>query len=188
MIIELYNAWTLVENNIPQFIQYMISKRKQKYLVPKNQLLFLKEISNSNNGYQEYGWRNVGVLFKTNLISYAVQWLEEELDHVTKEDGEVVKTIYGVERIPDIMLLKEMQAYRDGLNVDRLVAFSALVAFASIQNVNRGPIRRTVKEENNLHKSNKNGRLFMSPYLASQEKLIPSKLNVKNRNPFKNFK
>jgi hypothetical protein len=188
MIIELYNAWTLVENNIPQFIQYMMSKRKQRYLVPKNQLLFLKEISSSNNGYQEYGWRNVGTLFKTNLISYAVQWLEEELDHVTKEDGEIVKTIYGVERIPDIMLLKEMLAYREGLNVDRLVSFAALVAFASVQQVNRGPIRRTIKEDTNLHKSNKNGRLFMNPYLASKEIQPVSKLHVRNRNPFKNFK
>lgn len=188
MIIELYNAWTIVENNIPQFIQYMMSKRKQKYLVPKNQLLFLKEISNTNNGFQEYGWRNVGTLFKTNLISYAVQWLEEELDHVTMEDGTIVKTIYGVERIPDIMLLKEMMAYRDGLNVDRLVSFAALVAFSSIQQVNRGPIRRTVKDDSNLHKSNKNGRLFMNPYLASKEIEPVSKLYIKNRNPFKNFK
>ena len=35
LIIEWYKAWTIVENNISLFIQHMIAKRKQKYLVPK---------------------------------------------------------------------------------------------------------------------------------------------------------
>ena len=30
LIIEWYNAWTIVENNISLFIQYMISRKKQK--------------------------------------------------------------------------------------------------------------------------------------------------------------
>ena len=110
MIIEWYNAWTIVENNVSLFIQYMISRRKQKYLVPKSQIMFLKELGSNSNVYQEYGWRNVGNIFKGNLISYAVQFLEEEIHHETKTDGEIVKTTYGIERIPDIRLLKEMQA------------------------------------------------------------------------------
>ena len=44
LIIEWYNAWTLVENNISLFIQHMIAKKKQKYLVPKQQILFLKDL------------------------------------------------------------------------------------------------------------------------------------------------
>ena len=31
-----------------------------------------------------------------------------------------------------------MQAYREGVNVDRLVSFAALVAFAKVQQANRG--------------------------------------------------
>ncbi|MBK7819470.1 MAG: hypothetical protein IPJ60_19455 [Sphingobacteriaceae bacterium] len=42
MIIEWYQAWTIVENNISLFIQYMIRENKQKYLVPKDQIMFLK--------------------------------------------------------------------------------------------------------------------------------------------------
>ena len=34
LIIEWYNAWTLIENNITLFIMYMIATKKQKYLVP----------------------------------------------------------------------------------------------------------------------------------------------------------
>jgi hypothetical protein len=45
------------------------------------------------------------------------------------------------------MLLKEMQAYTEGLNVDRLVAFSALVAFMRIQQSNRGYAKRVIMDD-----------------------------------------
>ena len=32
LIIEWYNAWTIVENNISLFIQHMIARKKQRYL------------------------------------------------------------------------------------------------------------------------------------------------------------
>lgn len=138
LLIELYNAWTVVENNVSLFIQYMISKKKQKYLVPKDQIMFLKDIGANKNVYQQYGWKNTGTLFKNHLLSYGIEFLKEELDTVTKEDGEIVKRIYGIERIPDIMLLQEMKAYRDGVNVDRMVAYCSLIAFVKIQESNRG--------------------------------------------------
>lgn len=154
LIIEWYNSWTIIENNVSLFIQYMISQRKQRYLVPKDQILFLKDLGANQNVYQEYGWKNIGILFKTNLLSYAIEYLTESLDTETKPDGTIVKTTYGVERIPDPMILKEMEAYQPGLNVDRLVAFSALVAFVAIQKANRG-IRRRIEEDptKNLQKS-----------------------------------
>lgn len=187
MLIEYYNAWTIVENNVSLFIQYMISKRKQRYLVPKNQILFLKELQSNTNVYQEYGWRNVGTIFKTNLISYATQFLEEQLDVETKPDGEIVKTTYGVERIPDIMLLKEMAAYRDGLNVDRLVAFCALAAFAKVQESNRGYSRRVEREDSNLENSKKVSKLRVSPFRHMGNAQSASSMVKAPRNPFKNL-
>ena len=153
LIIEWYNAWTLVENNVSLFIQYMISQRKQRYLVTKDQILFLKDIGSNASVYQQYGWRNTGTLFKAHLLSYAIEFLREEIDHDYKTDGTVVRTTYGVSRIPDPMLIKEMLAYRDGLNVDRLVAFTALVAFAKIQQSNRGYLKRREVNSESLHKS-----------------------------------
>ena len=188
MIIEWYNAWTIVENNISLFIQYMISRRKQKYLVPKSQILFLKELASNTNVFQEYGWRNVGTLFKTNLISYAIQFLEEELDQETMADGTIVKQTYGIERIPDIMLLKEMTAYREGLNVDRLVAFCALVAFAKVQESNRGYSKRVERDDSNLDKSNKNAKLRVSPFRHMGNENSSSTALRKPRNPFKNIR
>jgi hypothetical protein len=167
ILIEWYNAWTIVENNVALFIQYMISKRKQRYLVPKDMILFLKDIGANRNVFQEYGWKNVGTLFKGNILSYGIEFTKEELDHETKENGEIVRTTYGVERIPDPILLKEMQQYRDGLNVDRLVAFCALVAFARVQQSNRGMPHKVETETNpriNSQKSSNLTKLDRSPF------------------------
>ena len=166
LIIEWYNAWTIVENNISQFINYMIYRKKQKYLVPRSQILFLKDIGANANVYQDYGWRNTGTLFKSHMLSYAIEFLKEELDAEVKTDGTIVRTQYGVERIPDPMLLKEMMAYRDGVNVDRLVSFAALIAFAKVQQANRG-YRKRYEETSNVKKldnSNKFSKLVRSPF------------------------
>ena len=72
-IIVWYNAWTVVENNISLFIQHMIARKKQRYLVPKQQILFLKDLGSNRTVYQEYGWKNTGTLFKSHLISYAIR-------------------------------------------------------------------------------------------------------------------
>ena len=161
LIIEWYNAWTIVENNIPQFITHMINRKKQKYLVPRQQILFLKDIGANANVFQEYGWRNTGTLFKSHMLSYAIEFLKEELDVEVKSDGSIVRIKYGVERIPDPMLLKEMVAYRDGVNVDRLVSFAALIAFAKVQQANTGYKKRYEETDNvkKLDNSNKFSKL-----------------------------
>ena len=188
LIIEWYNAWTVIENNISLFIQYMISRKKQKYLVPKSQILFLKDLGANANVFQEYGWKNTGVLFKSHLLSYVIEYTREELDTVTKEDGTIVKTHYGIERIPDPMLLKEMQAYVEGLNVDRLVSFSALIAFMKIQQSNRGFAKRTIMDEasKNLQKSENLYKRHISAFKHMGRN--NSSFNKTSRNPFKNLK
>ena len=184
-IIEYYNAWTLVENNVSLFIQYMMLKRKQKYLVPKDQILFLKEISSNRAVYADYGWKNTGTLFKSHLLSYAIEYLQEILDQDIAEDGSIVSTKFGVERIPDIMLLREMQAYHDRLNVDRLVAFAALVAFVKIQQTNRGYARRTITDDSKLVKSDKMTKFNNSPFRHMGKSVLPAGMR---RSPFKNMK
>jgi hypothetical protein len=165
MIIEWYNAWTIVENNISQFINHMINRKKQRYLVPRSQILFLKDIGANASVYQEYGWRNTGTLFKSHMLSYAIEFVKEELYSETDENGKIFKTVFGIERIPDPMLIKEMVAYREGVNVDRLVSFAALVAFAKVQQANRGYKKRY--EESNAKKLDNNNnfsKLNRSPF------------------------
>jgi hypothetical protein len=109
--------------------------------------------------------------------------LKEEIDVTTKADGTIVRTTYGVERIPDPMLLKEMMAYHPGLNVDRLVAFSALIAFAKVQQSNRGYAKRSESTIKGLEKSDNLYKLKVSPFRHMGGSSIS-----KPRNPFKNYK
>jgi hypothetical protein len=189
LIIEWYNAWTLIENNISLFIQYMISRKKQRYLVPKSQIMFLKDLGANANVFQEYGWKNTGVLFKAHLLSYAIEYTREELDVETKTDGTIVRTKYGIERIPDPMLLKEMREYSPGVNVDRLVAFCALVAFMKIQYSNRGYNKRVIRDDSakNLQKSSNFSNLNRSPFRHMGRGQLANGQKVK-RSPFKNIK
>jgi hypothetical protein len=189
LIIEWYNAWALIENNISLFIQHMIQRRKQKYLVPKSQIMFLKDLGANANVFQEYGWKNTGTLFKGHLLSYAIEYTKEELDQELKSDGTVVKTVYGIERIPDPMLIKEMREYSDGVNVDRLVSFAALVAFMKIQESNRGYTKRTIMDDvaKNLQKSENLFKLNKSPFRHMGSKVSNTGGRFK-KSAFKNIK
>ena len=189
LIIEWYNAWTLVENNISLFIQHMIAKKKQKYLVPKQQIVFLKDLGSNSNVFQEYGWKNTGTLFKNHLISYAIEWIREEIDQELNEHGEVLSSTLGVERIPDKMLLIEMMQYFPGLNVDRLVAFSALISFAKLQQANRGYIKRKEKDKSvdSLEKSQKMYKLSSRPFKNLGRSRIANKAKFK-KSAFKNLR
>ena len=187
-IVEWYNAWTVVENNISLFIQHMISRKKQKYLVPKQQILFLKDLGSNRTVYQEYGWKNTGTLFKSHLISYGLEFLREVTDEETDQNGEVTGQTFGVERIPDPMLIKEMLAYYPGLNVDRMVSFCALIAFAKVQQSNRGYSKRresdTVKP---LDNSQNLFKLKYSPFSNIGRKASKTSIK-KRRSGFKNFR
>ena len=166
----------------------MIGERKQKYLVPKSQIVFLKELGSNRSVFQEYGWKNTGTLFKSHLISYAIEFIREVTHEETGEDGVVYKKTYGVERIPDPMLVTEMLQYFPGLNVDRLVAFAALVAFANMQHANRGYVKRRERDKSLevLDKPQKRRKLNTSPFRNIGKG--KSKHTGRNkRNPFKNI-
>ena len=188
LIIEWYNAYTLIENNISLFIQYMISERKQKYLVPKNQIVFLKEAQANKSVFQDYGWKNTGTIFKSHLLSYLIEWLKEVVDEDIDDDGTIIKKYHGIRRIPDIMAMKEMEAYRPGVNVDRLVALASLISFVKIQQSNRGHIKKIENEtSNNLENSQNLYKLNSGAFRNLGKKRIKSGTNIK-RSPFKRLR
>jgi hypothetical protein len=188
LLLELYNAWALVENNVGLFIQHMIKRRKQRYLVPKDQIMFLKDLGANKTVYQDYGWKNTGTLFKTHMLSYGIEFLQEEIDHELKPDGTIVRTTYGVERIPDIMLLTEMEQYEEGLNVDRLIAYCALISFIRIQDANIGYRKEDITVDlKNLDKSKIISKLDNSPFrhIGGQNSTVSTSVK---RSPYKNLK
>lgn len=188
LLIEAYNAWTIVENNVSLFIQYMISEGKQRYLVPKSQIAFLKELNSNTKVFQEYGWKNTGNIFRSHLLSYLIEWLKEEIDVETEEDGTVIKVTHGIERLPDIMALKEMTNYHSKANVDRLVALAALIAFVRVHQSYRTP--RVIVETGDgidLEKSKKITKLEHSPFRNIGKSTTPN--NTKSyRSGFKNLR
>ena len=188
LLIEWYNCWTLIENNISLFIQYMISEKKQKYLVPKNQVVFLKELQANKSSFQDYGWRNVGTIFKTHLLNYLIEWLTEVIDTEEDAEGTITKKTYGISRIPDRMAMLEMEAYRDGVNVDRLVSLASLVAFAKIQQANRGYQKRVENEtRKDLEKSPNLFKLNSSPFRNLGKNKLPG-ANKMKRSPYKRLR
>jgi len=143
----------------------MIAERKTKYLVPKNEVVFLKEAQANTNSFQEFGWRNVGTLFKGNILNYLIEWCAEVIDEDIDDDGTIKKKYHGIRRIPDIMAMKEMQAYRDGVNVDRIVALASLVAFVKILQANSGYKKRVDNETQiDLEKSQELYKLKSNPF------------------------
>ena len=78
-----------------------------------------------------------------------------------------------------------MQQYYPGLNVDRLVAFAALVAFVKVQQANRGYAKRR-ESEKPLEKSDKFHKLNSSPFRNIGRNNVTSKR--KPRSGFKNLK
>ena len=156
--------------------------------MPKQQILFLKDLGSNRSVFQEYGWKNTGTLFKSHLISYAIEFLREDIDEELDIDGNIISTTKGVTRIPDKMLLTEMLAYYPGLNVDRLVAFSALVAFAKIQQSNRGYAKRKESNiDNSLQKSENLYKLKYSPF-SNMGKRKSMRTKGVRRSGFKNFR
>jgi hypothetical protein len=166
----------------------MVAERKQKYLVPKDQVVFLKELQANKSVYQDYGWKNVGVIFKSHLLNYLIEWVSEVVDSDVDENGDIVNKRFGVRRIPDMMAMLEMEAYRPGVNVDRLVSLSALVAFAKIQQANRGYTKRVENETGkDLEKSVNLYKLESSPFRNIGKGKLPSG-NNKHRSPYKNLR
>jgi len=184
LMLEWYNAQAIVENNVSLFIRYMIEQRKQRYLVPKSQILFLKEIQANKTVYQDYGWKNTGTFFSTHLLNYLIEYLKEVVEEEVDDFGTVTKKHYGIRRIPDIMAMVEMQGYDGDKNVDRLVALTALIAYVRVLQANT---EKKVVIENqiiNLENSQKMSTLDRSAFRTIGKSKSMNSTN-KPRSPFK---
>ena len=82
-----------------------------------------------------------------------------------------------------------MSAYHDGLNVDRLVSFAALIAFARIQQSNRGYKKRKEDDgDKNLQNSQNLFKLNSSPFSNIGTKKTKQNKFKKRKNPYKNLR
>lgn len=152
-LIEYYNAYTTCEKNVAGFISYVQLKKKQYLLAHKEDMILDQEFNDRDQTYSAYGWYNTPKMWEL-FLNYGIDSIKEEL--IPEGDGQSV--VYGVERIPDIWLLKEMQEYNDKGNFDRIIAYCALMAFVVKQNLVMGKITIDRKQDDlpNAKKINRN--------------------------------
>jgi hypothetical protein len=121
-LIELYNAQTLVENDVTSFIEHMIKKKKQRYLMSKRDVPIIQEFNLNANNHAAYGVTGTTAA-KKKIVEMIINYLKEEAYKVFDEEGKTVRVVRGVNKIKDIMLLKEMLDWSEDANTDRLIAF-----------------------------------------------------------------
>lgn len=136
-LIEFFNARAVIESDNKAFIDWMIQERQQEYMVKRSEIPILKELLPNSNIGDEYGLRmGSGELniVKKYCFEKLIEFCEEQIGNETLiiDDEEVNKVIYGVSRIPDQMLCKEMLDWDEKLNTDRLIAASIAVMYGRL--------------------------------------------------------
>lgn len=175
LLLEYYNAFAVVENNFDNFIKHMITKSKQKYMATKSELPFLKELVTNNTSYQEYGVRTNQTMWQ-HYVNKIMEYIDEEIGVEHKNDGSILRIVYGIEKIPDVRLLKELLLFEwEKGNYDQIVTFGLVLALAKSRQAN-GLIKRIdeTEEKDKLKKV----------YVPQQR----SPFSNRKRNPFKNLR
>lgn len=136
-LIRMYNAYTLVENNVTSFIDHMrVKNLASRYLVDEAtaRRIYGQDVQvtfNSNRGYGIYMAPN-GKL-RTLLLNKQKDYIQEILNIERDEKtNEVIRTVYGCERVKDIGLIREWKGYSKGINTDRIVAFGLALALTEM--------------------------------------------------------
>ena len=65
-------------------------------------MLYSKELEQSKTQFQQYGWRNVSTVFIKNILPYLIEYMKEVIDQETDRDGNILKSYFGITRLPDI--------------------------------------------------------------------------------------
>lgn len=120
MLLELYNAICMIENEGTNFIQYMENKNKLYYLADGYNLA--KEINPKTSIQGRVKGLPATVKIQNHYRNLILQYCTEKLVMGQKEDGEPMEAM-GLVRIQDEMLLTELINYKPKGNFDRLVAF-----------------------------------------------------------------
>lgn len=128
LLIKFYNARTLCENDEMSFIEYMKSKGDAHYL--EKQPGWLKEIVPNTTVQREFGIHRSADKIINYLHGCLKTYTEEELVIEKDKDGNVIKTVMGMSRVMDPVLLEEMIQYNEEGNFDRLVAAELAIAQA----------------------------------------------------------
>lgn len=135
LLLRLYNAKALVESNVQNFINHMQAKNLHRLMFAKDEVGFLEDLRANLNVHKQYGV-HMSPTIKEYVLQNIKEYVSEEIDMLRKADGEVYRTIYGVERINDVALLEEIKQWHEKLNTDRVIAFGLALSIAKFYMVN----------------------------------------------------
>lgn len=142
-LLRMYNAYALVENNVTSFIDHMRSKNLDaKYLIPSSEAknIWGADVEVETSVQRMYGiYMAPNGKLRTLIMNKIKDYIQDVLDVVKIGEDKVVKTVYGIERIQDIGMIKEILGYKKGMNTDRLVAFGLTLAICEMY-INSGII------------------------------------------------
>ena len=135
----LYNAWWAIENDQPNYIEWLIGNKKHQRLMKRSDMPILKDWVPKSTIREEYGWRTGSGQgkIKQALLELVHQYVDEEIGVEFNQETGKSTPVYGASRIMDKMLLKEMLEYEEGANIDRIITFGG-VLMAAKSNTNRG--------------------------------------------------
>lgn len=126
LLIKMYNARTLCENDEISFIEHMKSVNSAHYL--EKQPDWLKEIVPNTTVTREYGIHRSADKI-VNFLHGCLKRYSEEIIFEEKDDqGNIIRQVTGMSKILDPMLLEEMIQYNEDGNFDRIVAFELALA------------------------------------------------------------
>ena len=138
-IVKRWNARTAIESDQASCIEWMIKERMQRYLMKRSDIPILKDWVPTSKIHEEYGFRtgSGNTTVKEHLFGLIIEYCNEVIATEFDEQGNS-RDIYGVTRIKDVMLLKELISFnpRKG-NYDRIISFAAALMVART-NTNRG--------------------------------------------------
>jgi len=170
-LIKYYNARALIENNNRNFLEWMIKEREQVHIMRKSDAPISKDMVIKAYTNSDYGLY-ISIEMKKYLLSLVVEYVTEVIDVRYDDKTGKSQDIYGVTRIKDKMLLREMLDWKPKSNNDRIDAFG-LTLLAAKSNTNRGlkvqskskEVKKVVNYSRTMSRSALGRRRTRSPFL-----------------------
>ena len=135
VLIKYYNAFTICESNVQSFINHMQERKLQNLLATKKEIGFLEDLKANTNVHKQYGVHMTATI-KDYIFQNIKDYFEEEIDVIYKNKDEVLRRVYGIERILDSGLLDEARKFTRDNNTDRLISFGLALSLAKYHYIN----------------------------------------------------
>lgn len=128
-LIKYYNARAYVENDEYSFIDYMIAEG-EGHMVEDTPEWLREYIPNSSTLARPKGVSRANKAVRILLRSNLKQYMEEPFISIQKDENQQPLKILGVAKIPDHVLLEELEKWNEDGNFDREVAASLAITCA----------------------------------------------------------